>query len=115
MRLATTRGVDAPTNLVISNVPGSAAPMYLAGARLEANYPVSAITDGMGLNITLLSYRDQLDFGIVVDREMVDDAWDLIKRLKAAHAELHALVSPPARASRNGRAPAKRRAAASHG
>jgi hypothetical protein len=108
-RLAVTRGLEAPTNLVISNVPGSPVPMFLAGARLEAQYPVSAIIDGVGINITVLSYRDQLDFGIVVDREMVDDAWDLIGRLKLAHEELLALVPPPAQASRNGAAPAKAR------
>ena len=28
----------------------------MAGAELEANYPVSVITDGMGLNITVMSY-----------------------------------------------------------
>ena len=64
-RLAVTRGLEAPTNIVISNVPGSPVPMYLAGARLEAQYPISAIIDGVGINITLLSYRDQLDWSLV--------------------------------------------------
>jgi len=108
-RLAVTRGLEAPTNIVISNVPGSPAPLFLAGARLEAQYPVSAIIDGVGINITLLSYRDQLDFGIVVDREMVDDAWDLIERLRAAHAELMALVPAPPSAGRNGSSPTRAR------
>ncbi len=110
-RLAVTRGLEAPTNLVISNVPGSPVPMYLAGAKLEAQYPISAIIDGVGMNITLLSYRDQLDFGIVADREMLDEAWDLIRRIEAAHAELLALVprrrAAPKGAGRNGAAPAK--------
>ena len=43
-------------NLVISNVPGPQFPLYCAGAELKANYPVSVITDGMGLNITVMSY-----------------------------------------------------------
>jgi WS/DGAT/MGAT family acyltransferase len=101
-RLAVMRGLQAPVNIVISNVPGSPVPLYLAGARLEAQYPVSAIIDGVGINITLLSYRDQLDFGVVADREMLDDAWDIIERLRAAHRELLALVPAP-RPSRNGR------------
>lgn len=50
-------------------------PLFLAGAKLEAQYPVSAIIDGVGMNITLLSYRDRLDFGIVADRGVLDDAW----------------------------------------
>ena len=51
--------VGPPWNLVISNVPGPQVPLYMAGARLVANYPVSVITDGMGLNITLMSYCGQ--------------------------------------------------------
>ena len=60
-------------NLVISNVPGPPVPLYCAGARLAANYPVSVITDGMGLNITVLSYCGSLDFGLVGDREQMPD------------------------------------------
>src|SRR4029078_7202600 len=44
-----------PLNLVISNVPGSRVPLYLAGARMEAHFPVSVITDGRGLDITFKS------------------------------------------------------------
>src|SRR3954469_3923571 len=61
-----------PVNLVISNVPGPRSPLYLAGAQLQAHYPVSVVVDGVGLNITVMSYRDHLDFGIVADREQVD-------------------------------------------
>ena len=60
-------------NLVISNVPGPQFPLYCAGARLEANYPVSVITDGMGLNITVMSYCGHMDFGIVADRDQMPD------------------------------------------
>ncbi len=76
-----------PLNLVISNVPGPREPLYLAGAQLQAHYPVSVVVDGVGLNITVMSYRDHLDFGIVADREQVDDAWSLIDGLRHALAE----------------------------
>jgi WS/DGAT/MGAT family acyltransferase len=102
-RIAVTRGLESPLNLIISNVPGSPLPLYLAGAKLEAQYPISAIIDGSGLNITLLSYRDQLDFGIVSDPAMLDDAFDIVARLELALEELLALVPPPpAKAKRNG-------------
>jgi WS/DGAT/MGAT family acyltransferase len=81
-----------PLNLVISNVPGPREPLFCAGARLEAQYPVSAIVDGVGLNITVLSYRDRLDFGIVADREQVDDVWSLIAGMSTALAELESLL-----------------------
>jgi WS/DGAT/MGAT family acyltransferase len=98
--MASTR---APVNLVISNVPGPQFPLYCAGARLEAHYPVSVIADGVGLNITVMSYCGHLDFGIVVDREMIDDPWPMIEGLRAELAALDEL-SP-----RFERAPATRR------
>jgi diacylglycerol O-acyltransferase / wax synthase len=75
-------------NLVVSNVPGPQIPLYMAGARLVANYPVSVITDGMGLNITVMSYDGHLDFGIVADREQMRDVWNLIGWLDEALSEL---------------------------
>jgi WS/DGAT/MGAT family acyltransferase len=77
-----------PVNLVISNVPGPRSPLYLAGAQLQAHYPVSVVVDGVGLNITVMSYRDHLDFGIVADRELVVDPWCLIEGLRHGLGEL---------------------------
>lgn len=62
-----------PFNLCISNVPGPNVPVYLGGARLLAHYPVSVITDGQGLNITVIGYLGQLHFGLVSCRELVPD------------------------------------------
>ncbi len=70
--------VDMPINLVISNVPGPRDPLYLRGARAKHYVPVSTIAEGQGLNITVQSYLDVLDFGIVADRELVPDVWDLV-------------------------------------
>jgi WS/DGAT/MGAT family acyltransferase len=84
--------VRPPLNLVISNVPGPSVPLYCAGAKMLAHYPVSVVTDGVGLNITVMSYRDHLDFGIVGDREQVDDAWEILDDLRAALHEFEAAV-----------------------
>jgi diacylglycerol O-acyltransferase / wax synthase len=62
-----------PFNVTISNVPGPNVPAYLCGARLIAHYPVSVVTDGQGLNITLVGYLGQLHFGLVACRELVPD------------------------------------------
>ena len=62
-----------PFNLTISNVPGPNMPVYLAGAKLLAHYPVSVITDGQGLNITVIGYLGELHFGLVACRELVPD------------------------------------------
>ena len=53
-----------PFNVTISNVPGPNVPVYLCGAKLLAHYPVSVITDGQGLNITLVGYLGRLHFGL---------------------------------------------------
>jgi len=66
-------------NLIISNVPGPNVPLYYAGAELLAYYPLSAIVDGQGLNITAMSYRDTLFFGVIACRELVPD----VERLTA--------------------------------
>src|SRR5262249_25530615 len=62
MRLSARMGLGsrlAPGNVVISNVPGPRRPLYAAqGARLEHYFPVSVITEGQGLNITVQSYLD---------------------------------------------------------
>jgi WS/DGAT/MGAT family acyltransferase len=81
-------------NLVISNVPGPQFPLYCAGAQLIANYPVSVITDGLGLNITVMSYRGHLDFGIVADREQMRDVWKLLDWLRESLAELMPAGAP---------------------
>ncbi len=63
MRLA---NVHRPiANLVISNVPGPDFPLYLAGAELDAGFPLGPVMDGMGVNITVMSYRGVLYWGIV--------------------------------------------------
>jgi WS/DGAT/MGAT family acyltransferase len=77
-----------PLNLVISNVPGPREPLYLAGAQLQAHFPVSVVTDGVGLNMTVMSYRDHVDFGLVGDRELMGDAWPLMASLERSLDEL---------------------------
>lgn len=75
-------------NVVISNVPGPRETLYLAGAELTSLIPVSTVGDGMGLNMTVISYRDRMVFGYVACRERVPDLWDLIDDTRNAIGEL---------------------------
>ncbi len=77
-----------PVNVVISNVPGPREALYFEGAKLEHYIPVSTITNGIGLNITVHSYEDQLDFGLVADRDLMPDLWDLVDLHMAEMARL---------------------------
>jgi len=75
-------------NLVISNVPGPRRPLYLAGARMEAFYPMSLLFKNDALNITLLSYDGWLNFGLTADRVAVPRMQDLALFLVDALDEL---------------------------
>lgn len=87
-RLRIADRLNPPFNLIISNIPGPAEPLYAAGARLVRFYPVSAVADGQGLNMTVQSYCGRLDFGFVACRELVPDLWDLIDDLHTSMNEL---------------------------
>jgi diacylglycerol O-acyltransferase / wax synthase len=87
-RLRIADRMQPPFNIIISNVPGPAEPLYAAGARLLHFYPVSALIDGQGLNITVQSYDGNLDFGFLADRELVPDVWALADLLHQSMDEL---------------------------
>ena len=96
--------VNLPVNVVISNVPGPREPLYFAGAKLDHYIPVSTISNGIGLNITVHSYEDKLDFGLVADRDLVPDLWELVdlhideisRLFEASGAEWAVPPAPPA-------------------
>ncbi|MEJ7584990.1 MAG: WS/DGAT domain-containing protein, partial [Acidimicrobiales bacterium] len=75
-------------NMVISNVPGPSFPLYYAGAEMVAAYPMGPVMEGAGLNITVMSYRDAIDIGFMVDRELVPDVWDLVAAAQPALDDL---------------------------
>ncbi|WP_433756246.1 WS/DGAT/MGAT family O-acyltransferase [Nocardia sp. CA-135398] len=76
-------------NVIISNVAGPQFPLYAAGSRVSASYPVSVLTElSGGLNITVMSYDGHLDFGILACPDAVPDVWDIADYLRDALAEL---------------------------
>ncbi len=81
-----------PVSTVISNVPGPREQLYLNGASLLGTYPVSAVFHGFALNITLVSYHDSLDFGIVACRSTVPGVQRLIDYLEQSLVELEEIV-----------------------
>ena len=75
-------------NLVISNVPGAKEPRYLNGALLLGIYPVSALGASIGLNATLTSCHDHMDFGFVANAAAIDDLPELARHTLQAYNEL---------------------------
>ena len=65
--------VAPPFNLIVSNVPGPDFPLYLAGARMVAMYPLGPIVEGVGVNVTVFSYLDSLYVGVQGCRVLTPD------------------------------------------
>jgi diacylglycerol O-acyltransferase len=80
-------------NLVISNVPGGREKMYLDGAALVGTFPVSAIAASIGLNATLTSYQDRMDFGFVGNGATMYDLTELARHVREAYEELKAIAT----------------------
>ena len=71
-----------PMNLVITNIPGPPVPLYLCGARFERVFPYVEVIDNEGLTIAVVSYDDQLHFGITADRDVMADLGDVAEAIE---------------------------------
>jgi diacylglycerol O-acyltransferase len=97
-----------PFNTVISNVPGIAQPMYWNGARMDGSYPASIVTEGIALNITLVSYDKNVDFGITACRRSIPQAQRIIDYMEQALVELEDAAGLGSPAPKPKRAPRKK-------
>jgi WS/DGAT/MGAT family acyltransferase len=75
-------------NVVISNVAGPPIQIYFAGAKVARVFPLGPVLDGPGLNITVVSYRDRVGFGLIACKERMPDLADLAAQVSPALAEL---------------------------
>src|SRR6201994_1424726 len=83
-------------NITVSNVPGPRQTLYAAGAELLHIFPVSISTHGLALNITVQSYRDQLDFGFIAGANIIPHVQVLCDMLPGEFEALEAAYAPPA-------------------
>ena len=79
--------------------------MYLNGAALVGTFPVSMIAMSVGLNATLTSYDDSMDFGFVGNGVAMYDLTQLARHVRDAYEELKAASSKkrkaPSRSTRS--------------
>ncbi|MFT5786084.1 MAG: diacylglycerol O-acyltransferase [Ascidiaceihabitans sp.] len=83
-------------NMCISNTAGPPFPLYCAGAKVTALYPVSIATHGCALNVTVQSYLDHLDFGITADHKAMPDADHFVDLIVDAFEELKEAIGKDA-------------------
>jgi diacylglycerol O-acyltransferase / wax synthase len=76
------------TNLTVTNVPGPQHPMYAAGARMLASYPVMPLAKGQAVSIGLTSYDGGVFYGVNGDLTSMADVDVLGQCLVEALAEL---------------------------
>lgn len=106
-------------NVVISNVPGPQMPLYLAGAKMITNYPTSIAVHGLALNVTVQTYNQSLDIGLMACGEALPETAELAAYVEAAFMEFQALpvaevveaVPAPKKAATVRKAPARKAAA----
>lgn len=80
---------------VVSNVPGPREKLYWNGASLDGIYPASIVFDGFAMNITLVTYHDSMDFGIVACRRSLPHIQRIIDHLEEALCELEEVAGLP--------------------
>jgi diacylglycerol O-acyltransferase len=94
-------------HLSVTNVPGPQSPLYAAGARMVATYPVPPLHEGHPLAIGVTSYDGKVFYGITADRDALPDADLLGTCISEALDELLATATAE-RAPRGRKRPAKR-------
>jgi diacylglycerol O-acyltransferase / wax synthase len=95
-------------SLLITNVPGPQFPLYAAGARMEASYPVLPLVPGHALAIGVTSYDAKVFYGIIADRDAVPDLDVLGQCLVESLDELVDASSPTRARAPRGRVAKKR-------
>ncbi len=98
--------LPAIANVTISNVPGPTVPLYMAGAAMLTNYPTSIVVHGVALNITVQTYNESLEFGLIACGKAMPEVAELARHVQAAFDEFQALpasgvaeTAPPPKAA----------------
>jgi WS/DGAT/MGAT family acyltransferase len=99
-------------NLVVTNVPGPQAELYLLGRPLRGLYPVVPLAANQALGIAIMSYNGRLGFGLLADFDALPDLDEIAGNLEGAIDDLAraaGLQDGPAPTPRRGRGTARRR------
>jgi diacylglycerol O-acyltransferase / wax synthase len=74
--------LSRPYNLVVTNVPGPAFPVYVSGCRMTACYPLVPLFANQALGVALFSYDGRLHWGFNADWDAVPDLHELVEAVE---------------------------------
>jgi hypothetical protein len=83
-------------NLVVTNVPGPQATVWLHGARMQEIYPLVPLFADQALGIALFSYDGRLPWGFNADWDVLPDLHDLVESVERELDVMHHLGTEPA-------------------
>ena len=91
--------MSRPYNLIVTNVPGPPFPVYVAGARMLACYPLVPLFENQTLGVALFSYDGRLHWGFNADWDGLPDLHELVEAVELEMATLRTAADgaePPA-------------------
>ncbi len=77
-----------PFNVTVSSVRVPDVPLFLAGSRVAATYPVGPMAEGIGLNVTAFSYLGRVYFGLLACRRLLPELDEVALHVDDALGEL---------------------------
>jgi diacylglycerol O-acyltransferase / wax synthase len=95
-RIATSDSPNKLVNIPVSNVPGPRQPGRIAGAPMTELYSVGPLTFGVGVNITVWSYVDQLSLSVLADDATVKDPHEVTDAMVDAFVQIRHAAGLPA-------------------
>lgn len=81
-------------NVVVSNVPGLKTQIHIAGYPVTGLFSVGPLIEGCGLNLTVWSYRDQLNLSVLTDPRLVPEPRRVTEAFTEAYEDLSATATP---------------------
>ncbi len=97
-------GRARPFNMTVTNVPGPQFPLYMAGSKMRATYPLVPLWQSHGAGIAMFSVNGMIDIGINMDSDLIEDRTCLARCMELAFEELKD-TKPPARKKARKRPP----------
>jgi diacylglycerol O-acyltransferase len=82
-------------NILVSNMPGPTEIMFFKDSQMLAAYPISTITPGGGVNITMVTYNGQANVGLVCCNNNIDSLEPLVRYCTEAFDMLEKCLDDP--------------------